>query len=191
MFSKMSYNQNLGITRQLSSQFSSPTSPRFPQSPTTNPTSLVSPHDDITEDNKSILIERLNDLVQRLSQDNSIDNDTVTKIHRDVDYIERVVNTAANHSRPPSVGLGIDDMIDGGRNANQEAVWAPKKAIQLQMPKRRQREKREEGMSSDAASRIAQEAEDLAVQLSNSVAELQKRKEESDVSSPTPCHKNI
>ncbi|CAG8979125.1 hypothetical protein HYALB_00000258 [Hymenoscyphus albidus] len=183
MPSTMSYN--LGITRQLSSQFSSPTSPRFARSPspspTTNPTSLASPHDDVTEDNKSILIERLNDIVQRLNQDSSVDDDTVTKIHRDVDYIERLIKTGASRSRRPSViGLGIDDMIDGRDYTNREAVWEPAPSIELKNPKRRERAKRGDDMSSSIAQKVAHEAEGLAIQLSNSVSELQKRKEESD-----------
>jgi hypothetical protein len=63
-----------GITHfpVLHRQFSSPTSRSFLES---------SPSEDLTQDNKDVLLDRLDDLILRLSKDNSLENSSVTAIH--------------------------------------------------------------------------------------------------------------
>jgi len=160
------------LQRQLSSP---PTSTAFMES---SPT----PSHDLTQDNKDVLIERLNDLVLRLSKDNSVEDSTVSAIHTEVDRIEALLKESdGQHKKSPSAG---SDIRTSGED-NFRAPLTPTRSLRMRFPDpppTRRSVVHEAPMSSEYAIEIAKSAEELALKLSVTVAELQLRREEADVS---------
>ena len=165
----------------LHRQFSSPTSSRFPESP--------SSQDDLTQDNKDVLIERLNDLMQRLSKDGaSIEDRAVTNIHHLVDDIETLMREKPKESKLDD----LDTESEIGDTKEQERLWGPSlprspiQNIRMRLPDSWRSPQPpaplEQEISASKAAEIAKKAEELASQLAKTVVELQIRKEESDVS---------
>jgi hypothetical protein len=140
---------------------------------------------DTSEDNKDVLIERLNDLVQRLSTDHSLEDRVVSRLHKEMDNIEIVMIKADVTQKLDSEQAGKK----GGRSVSEgnTSFWGsktPSRKVSIpksESPSRTPR-KEVERMSTDVAARIAQEAEALATSLSKSIVELQLRREEADVS---------
>jgi len=162
------------LHRQLS-----PTSADFPVSP--------SIQDDITQDNKDILIERLNDLVQRLSKDGaSIGDKAVTNIHHMVDGIETLMR-----EKPKTPKMDESDIdSEEGTTKEVEDKWGalprtPAQSVRMCLPESWKSAhpsvSLRENIDISKVAKIAKEAEELATQLSKTVAELQIRREESDV----------
>jgi hypothetical protein len=169
--------QYLGISHfpVLHRQFSSPTSRSFSDS---------SPGQDLTQDSKDVLIERLNDLVLRLSTTNELEDGAVTAVHSQVDKIESIVRGEERQQRPSHSrsGSGIS------RTKEDDPFWGPATPTQnvkmrlpdMSFPPRRPA--RHASVASPAkAIELAQAAEDLASKLAVTIEELQNRKEESDV----------
>jgi hypothetical protein len=182
--------QYLGISHfpVLHRQFSSPRSSTFPESP---------PIQDLTQDNKDVLIERLNDLIIRLAKDSSIEDSTISAIHNGIDRIELILKNRkiGTHKKSPSFGSDIQAFKGGG----EDAFWgplSPTRNARIQFPDSESLPEREPSspklahhfvipevrMSPDHAIEIAKSAEEVASRLSVTVAELQVRKEESDAS---------
>lgn len=191
--------QYIGISHfpVLHRQFSSPTSTIFAEpSPT--------PSQDLTQDNKDVLIERLNDLVVRLSKDSSVEDGVVSAIHTGVDRIELLLKNREKGAHKKSPSPGSDTFwgpITPTRNVRMRFPESPSSRYSLtreasfansefngreQLPgsptSHRQSITHEATMSAERAIEIAKSAEDLASKLSATVAELQVRREESDVS---------
>lgn len=152
-----------------------------------SPTSTIllgsSPSQDLAEDNKDVLIERLNDLVVRLS-DSSLEDRTISAIHTDVDRIETLIRYRGTHQSPP---VGSDSKASKG--SVEDVFWrplTPTRNISMRMPDSptspRHFIQYAAQMSTQRAIDLATSAEELASKLSETVAELQVRKEESDVS---------
>jgi hypothetical protein len=139
---------------------------------------------DISEDNKDVLIERLNDLVQRLSTDHSLEDKVVSRIHREMDNIEILMLKAdvapiiSNELATKKGEIFFPEQNNG--------FWRPKtptRKVSIPMPASSSVSvPKEERMSTAVATQVAKEAEELATQLSRSIAELHQRKEEADVS---------
>ena len=179
----------------LHRQFSSPTSIVFSEPPT--------PNQDLTQDNKDVLIERLNDLVSRLSLDSSVEDGIVSAIHGGVDRIEALLKNRekAAHKKSPSIG---NEIFGGPLTPTQNLrmhfpeTQSPRLSITreesfagsfngLEQLNRsptshRQSVSREAPMGAKRAIEVAKSAEELASKLAVTVAELQVRREESDVS---------
>lgn len=171
----MSYH--LGIAHHLPSlhrQLISPTSNGFPK---------AVPDEDLTEDSKDVLIERLNDLIARLSNARSIDDVAVTAIHSQMDNIELIVRREERHQSPPDGTVASLDVL-----RDEDNFWgppSPSQSLRMRLPPKPGSSvlpQRELSMSTAKAVKIAKEAEELASMLSTTVKELQTRREESDVS---------
>ena len=78
----------------LHRQFSSPTV-RLSESPTT------SIHD-LARDSKDVLIQRLNDLANRLAAEEALKDEDITALHIDVDRMERVAKSSVGVSQEES-----------------------------------------------------------------------------------------
>jgi hypothetical protein len=160
---------HLGISHFpiLHRQFSSPTHDSFNSNP--------SP--DLTQDNKDIVIERLNDLVLRLSKptSSSLDDRTVTALHSQVDRIEVLIRGAENGKipdhrdaddtrSPAPLSVGGEDAFWGPLSpARQVGMWLPQPRSPVP----------------DRA--IMTAADELASRLAATINELRVRREESDV----------
>jgi len=171
--------QYLGISHfpVLHRQFSSPTSRGLSDS---------SPSQDLTQDSKDVLIERLNDLVLRLSKAETVEDGAVTAIHSEVDKIELLLKGGEKHQKSERHSR---NQSSGSKALDDDSFWGPAtptQNIKMRFPdmsagNSRQSSYHESRMSPAKAVELAQAAEDLASKLSVTVAELQARKEESDV----------
>ncbi len=148
-----------------------------------------SPTQDVTQDSKDVVVERLNDLVSRLSNTNCLEDHVVANIHREVDKIEALIHGAEKHQRV----LSLSDNILANVPAEGEGLWGPLTPAQnmkMGLPNSSQRTPNvypnissgEHDISSSRAIEIATAAEHLVSKLSTTVAELELRKEEADVS---------
>lgn len=173
----MSYH--LGIAHHLPSlhrQLTSPTANGFPK---------AVPDEDLTEDSKDVLIERLNDLVARLSNARNIDDVAVTAIHSQMDRIELIVRREERHQSPLDGTVASLDVL-----RDEDNFWgppSPSQSLRMRLPPKPgsavlPQHQRELSMSTAKAVKIAKEAEELASILSTTIKELQTRREESDVS---------
>jgi hypothetical protein len=178
----------------LNRQISSPTTTVFSEPPT--------PSQDLTQDSKEVLIERLNDLVARLSSD--IEDSIVSEIHRGVHRIELLLKKnkeKGTHKKSLSVGSEtFGGPLTPTRNLRMHFPESPSPrpsitreaslAASFKGPDQlndsptshRQSVNRESTMSAERAIEVAKSAEELASKLLATVAELQVRREESDVS---------
>jgi len=173
--------QYLGISHfpVLHRQFSSPIRGAFSDSSPSQ--------QDLTEDSKDVLIERLNDLVQRLSTAQELDDGAVTAVHSQVDKIEMILKGEEKQKKPSH-----SRSSSGVPRDSPDPFWAPAtptKSIRMRLPDTSTRSQRPplrrnlQEVSSVKASELAQAAEDLASRMAVTLEEFQRRKEESDVSS--------
>lgn len=164
---------HLGIAHfpVLHRQFSSPASAVLLES---------SPSQDLAEDNKDVLIERLNDLVLRLS-DASLEDRTLSAIHIEVDRIETLIRERGTH---PSPRVGSDSRAS--KSSGEDVFWrplTPTRNISMRIPEPPTSPRHFIQYAAQMSTQcLATLAEELSSKLSETVAELQVRKEESDVS---------
>jgi hypothetical protein len=161
-----------------------------------------SQNQDITQDNKDILIERLNDLVALLSQNSRLEDSTVTAIHSGVDQIELLMR---GREPPSKAAQSVSDGVDAKQsNENGEDIfWGPSMSpirnIRLRLSDKASNSSHSPHhcprMTSSRAIEIAKVAEDLSLKLAATMSELRVRKEESDVSyigcSPLNCSADL
>jgi hypothetical protein len=170
----------------LHKQFSSPNA-RLSESPTTS-------IQDIARDSKDVLVQRLNDLANRLLAEEALKDEDITTLHIDVDRMERVMKKTEGvlqeepfHERrsPSSIGTlrdHEDDLFWG-------PPFSPSRKVTMRLPDSlvqtsHARLQRSLEMSPKKAVLLAQEADSLNDQLSRALKELQARKEESNVGHP-------
>lgn len=126
--------------------------------------------------------------MQRLSKDGaSIEDKVVTNIHHLVDGIETLMR-----EKPKSPKLDESDIESEGANTKEvESLWSPAlprtptQSVRMCLPESWKSPQPsslpKDEITISKATEIAREAEELATQLSRTVAELQIRREESDV----------
>jgi len=146
-----------------------------------------SQNQDITQDNKDVLIERLNDLVARLSKNSPLEDSTVTAIHSGVDQIELLMR---GREPPPKAAQSISDGFDAeqSKENGEDIFWGPSMSptrnIRLQLPDKASDSAHSPHhgpqMTSSRAIEIAKVAEHLSLKLAATMSELRVRKEESD-----------
>jgi len=170
----------LGISHfpVLHRQFSSPTAASFQES---------SPGQELIQDSKDVLIDRLNDLAVRLSNDNFEDH-TVSELHRRMDEMELFMRGEEKNLK--SIRVENDGYLrpttpsDNG----EDAFWgslSPTQSVRIRLPKspkpRKLRPRHvDSNMTTFRVNEISKQAEELVSQLTTVVTELQLRKEESD-----------
>ncbi|KUI57737.1 hypothetical protein VP1G_05036 [Cytospora mali] len=139
--------------------------------------------DDVTQDSRDVLVQRLNDLAQRLSAADVRASD-VGALHAQVDDMERVLSRgsrARSASRHSSSGtselhkarpvLLLPTHLHPSSVEQPEPVAAAADATSgNDSPK----------ISSEMADRIVEEAEGLCAEMASVIESLQKRREESD-----------
>jgi hypothetical protein len=142
-----------------------------------------SPGQDLMQDNKDVLIERLSDLLARVARDDSLEDSIVTSIHSQVDRIEQLM-----HQTSEKVGK---ENADQGLSLNDEDVFwgqlTPTKNVRMRLPDRPSTSSRCSipqtlKIAPPRGAELAIAAEELSSQLAATVADLRTRKEESDVS---------
>jgi hypothetical protein len=134
-----------------------------------------SPSQMLADDNKDVLIERLHDLILRLSDGTSIEESTISAIHAGVDKIEILMKrTARSDRRPPEVTSPAASMHS--RNHSDDSFWgsplpSPTQHRRMRIvesptsPIRSHKRRPEMGMSTAKAAEIAKAAEDLTAKL--------------------------
>lgn len=163
----------------LHRQFSSPTT-SFPLG--------SSPSQDLMQDNKDVLIERLNDLVLRLSKDSCLEDSAVTAIHAKVDQIELLIPGERSLPGLKQVGDKSNATARLSRDNEEDIFWqspTPTRTASMRLPETRknihsQSIPQVSETSTTRVAEIATAAEAIASQLTAAVLELQTRKEELD-----------
>lgn len=165
---------HLGIAHfpVLHRQLTSPTSKTFRE---------VSSNEDLTQDSKDILVDRLNDLILQLSNTNSLEDGAVSTIHSQVDKIEQLIRRQNGHTPHQSPRY-----LEASRE--EDTFWGPatptqnlKMRLPISQISSYSAVAKEPQMSTAKAGQVAKAAEDLASKMAITFAEMQKRKEESDV----------
>jgi hypothetical protein len=162
----------------LHRQFSSPTSTSLLES---------SSSQDLTQDNKDVLIERLNDLVLRLSKDRSVEDSIISAIHSGVDRIELLMKGREKENQKKSPQVSNESKH--ARGNSEDIFWGspltPTRNVRMRFPDSptspHHSVHRRPRMSADRAIEIVKSAEDLSSKLLATIMELQVRREESDV----------
>jgi len=182
----MSYHLGIAHFPVLHRQLTSPTSAYFPDVP----------DEDLTQDSKDVLMDRLSDLVVRLSKVRSLQDGAVSAIHREVDKIELLVN-GLEKTNSPSPTLSREK---SGLSSNEDDFWGPRtptQSMKMRLPvisqssSPRSEPKFVSNISPSRATEVARAAEELAVELASTVDKLLARKEESDVSNYPPPKKYL
>lgn len=171
----MSYHLGISHFPVLHRQLTSPTIEKFPELP----------EDDFTQDSKDVLIDRLNDLVLRLSNVKSLKDSAVSAIHREVDKIEALVNGVEKTNSPRELKRQQSGYLNDDRDIHD--FWGPPtptQNIKMRIPAISQNSSPRIVFESVAskADKVAKAAEELSAKLSSTVAQLLDRREESDVS---------
>ena len=86
-----------------------------------------SPGQELAQHNRDVLIERVKDLVNLLSQSDDFETGAMTEIHSKVDQIEEVLR--GNKKTPKSSSSSASSTSP--RGLNQEQQTSPSKAVQI------------------------------------------------------------
>lgn len=142
----------------------------------------------LTQDNRDVLIERLSDILASVTKDDSFEDGVITSIHTEVDRIEQIMRVGSRHQSPEKA----DNIVASvERSYNDEDVFwgpaTPTKNMRMRLPDRLPISSRRfipqtSKMNSTQASELAVVAEKLASRLATTAAEFQTRREESNVS---------
>ncbi|KAI9049914.1 hypothetical protein LZ554_006061 [Drepanopeziza brunnea f. sp. 'monogermtubi'] len=141
--------------------------------------SRETPNEDLTQDSKHALIDRLNHLVLRLSSVGSLKHRAISTIHSQVDKIEILVSRIEiKRPSPPLCKLSLNIP----REDDLPGHPAPNRNLEMENTTVSTKPHIEEGMnpgvSDTTPAKLAQAAEDLASRLSTTVVELQEWKVE-------------
>lgn len=111
------------LRRPFSPPTLAPSSPLYPQSESDNPGPDNEDHEDIAQDSRAALVQRLNDLAARLSRrQHRVQDESIDILHAKVDELEHVLSTP-DYSSGTTGGLrparrqslsSADDGQDGG-----------------------------------------------------------------------------
>ncbi|KAL3422442.1 hypothetical protein PVAG01_06598 [Phlyctema vagabunda] len=146
--------------------------------------------ENVTQDSKDVLIERLNDLALRLAEDR-LEDAAVSVLHKEVDRIELLMRARGGDARPAAPGrLGSQNgQSSGSKNGDEDVFWGPAtptRNVRMGIPQSLQQPKLNEDMVAPApritasrATELATSAEALVSQLTEAVSEIQARRDES------------
>ncbi|KAI2631898.1 hypothetical protein GGR54DRAFT_581338 [Hypoxylon sp. NC1633] len=180
------------VRRQLSSPFAG--SPSF-----LHPTDVGhSEHEDLVQDSRDVLVQRLNDLAAKLNQQDDLQEDNVYSLHATVDEMEQALSTRdhlsrrGQRSRPTSLILQNTrselNPFWGSLSPGRTMPGIANTPLRTQKSSSTQTDEKspigtsgdEPQMSAAQASRIAAEAQHLQEELESVVSSLRARQEESD-----------
>ncbi|KAK8133915.1 hypothetical protein PG984_005927 [Apiospora sp. TS-2023a] len=162
---------------------------------------------DLSQDSRDVLVQRLNDLVSRLSGDGGLLGDGIANLHARVDEMEHILRQSSspksqnghrrNQSSVDSSSIGGDgaSMLSGlpspaqpkspsagapSSDARTEAAPPQQQSRQSEPEEERQRRRSHFGDPSDQARKVLHDAEQLREALSGVIANLKARQEEQD-----------
>jgi len=93
--------------------------------PTAGPSSKeASPSQDITQDSKDVLVDRLNDLVLRISSTNALEDRDVAAVHAEVDLIEFLLRGREKSPKSPPV-LRESLEAKNSMDSREDIFWGP------------------------------------------------------------------
>ncbi|KAK3683663.1 hypothetical protein B0T22DRAFT_483488 [Podospora appendiculata] len=134
--------------------------------------------DELTQDSKDVLIERLTDLVQRLSAGHSTQESSLSALHAKVDEMEAVMATVPLQ---PIVNGKTPATTRGLRSASSLTSWlAPPLQLAASGSGSGTLLIKEPSLVAGVARLVVDEADRLSAQLASAVQGLQQRREESD-----------
>lgn len=158
---------------------------------------------DLSQDNRDVLVQRLNDLVSRLSGGGELLGDGVTNLHVRVDEMEQILRQSSSpkaqgHRRdtssissiqggPPPMSSGHPSPVQqiarlsGVPLSDTNSAAVPPRLLQNGTEEASQKRRSHFGDPSDHARRVLRDAEQLHGALTGVVMNLKARQEEQDV----------
>ncbi|KAI1210458.1 uncharacterized protein F4807DRAFT_423494 [Annulohypoxylon truncatum] len=176
------------MRRQFSSPLARSSSPLHSQE------TEHSDEEELVQDSKDVLVQRLNDLAAQLSRQDHIKGDDVYGLHAKVDEMERVLSTKDHHSsvwtprRTPRRSRPTSLILQNSRNEHDPFLGLSKLGrmmpgipnIPLPIQKSSSTQTTGNPMSAAVSDRIAREAQNLCKELEDVISNLRARQEESD-----------
>jgi len=143
------------------------------------------------QDNKDVLVQRLNVLAIRLMEEDDLDDEDIIKLHKDVDKLEQMVDVSMTRSQDNDHHYDEQSPVkeDHEEGSEDDVFWEPhrpgrnepSREFTMQMPvSLDNNSKTVSNKSTGKAVAIAAEAEALQSQLSKTIKELHLRNEESN-----------
>jgi hypothetical protein len=169
----------------------------------------VEEHRDITRDSKDVLVQRLNELAERLSRQNHVKDQIINVLHTKVDELEDVLRATSysskNKKKTRSLSTRSDerDGSDFSGEAPHPAELLLSDVSSLSSPTRAspsakteighggnpKAERRDSRMTVAQAERVIAEAQNLHKDLETVISNLRDRQEETEASSlPLSTH---
>ncbi|RDW62768.1 hypothetical protein BP5796_11070 [Coleophoma crateriformis] len=146
-----------------------------------------SPDEDVAQDSKDVLIDRLNDLVLRISDERYMEDGAVAAIHKEVDQIEGLMREKSPKAvRSGSQNSSVRHLGVGGKD--DEVFWgtpSPTRTSRRRLPEswtkaQANTASQPSDMTTSRATELTTAVDTLATQLSNALSEIKARKEESN-----------
>ncbi|KAI2468265.1 hypothetical protein F4781DRAFT_443651 [Annulohypoxylon bovei var. microspora] len=172
-------------------QFSSPLIRS--SSPLHSPEAEHSDEEELVQDSKDVLVQRLNDLAAQLNRQDHIKGDDVYGLHAKVDEMERVLSTkdhpsrwTPRRSRPTSLiiqSTSRNELDPFGVSPKLGRMMPSIPNIPLPIQKSSSTQTTGHQMSAAESGRVVQEAQNLCKELEEVVSNLRARQEESDARS--------
>lgn len=199
------------LRHPLSPPTLAPSSPLYPQSESDNPGPDHGDHEDVAQDSRDVLVQRLNDLAARLSRRrHHVQDESIGILHAKVDELEHVLSTPDYSSGTtgdprPSRLPSLSPADDGQYGSNHDWDTSPDNQLQSDVsglalltrssPSAKTRIDRQAGakarpraskMTAAQAEQMAAEAHGLYKSLEVVISNLRDRQEETEASWPGP-----
>ncbi|KAI1460889.1 hypothetical protein F4805DRAFT_454336 [Annulohypoxylon moriforme] len=188
------------MRRQFSSPLARSSSPLH-----SSPEVEHSDEEELVQDSKDVLVQRLNDLAAQLSRQDHVKGDDVYGLHAKVDEMEKVLSTKDHSSgsgwtprRTPRRSRPTSLILQNSRNEHDPFSGLPKLGrmmpnipnIPLPIQKSSSTQTTGRPMSAAASDRIVREAQNLCKELEDVISNLRARQEESDARSLLTAYTN-
>ncbi|KAI0506593.1 hypothetical protein F5B22DRAFT_623106 [Xylaria bambusicola] len=170
--------------RQFRPPSRAPSSPLYPHSDSYHPSPDHGSHEDTTQDSRDVLVQRLSDLVTRVSQGH-VEDESIYALHAKVDELESVLRLRDKSS---NIRYDGQDQSDLSWEPPHPDTLLPSDASSLVSPQRpspsakasKKTGPRASKMTREQAERIAAEAQDLHNSLEIFMSNLRDRQEETE-----------
>ncbi|KAI0426638.1 hypothetical protein F5Y09DRAFT_58308 [Xylaria sp. FL1042] len=181
------------LRRQFSPPTLAPSSPLYPHSDSDHRGLDYENHEDITQDSRDVLVQRLNDLVARLSQErHGVQDENIHALHAKVDELENVLDTRAypvkaRHDsqdrsnlswEPPGPANLLPSDVSSLASSTHPSPSAKAKANK--QAKDTETEQRASNLTVVQAEQIVAEVQDLHKNLEVVISNLRDRQEETE-----------
>ncbi|KAI0806393.1 hypothetical protein GGR55DRAFT_652472 [Xylaria sp. FL0064] len=183
------YSLGMSPLSPLRRQFSPPyplvpSSPLYPQSDSDHRGLDHENHEDVTQDSKDVLLQRLNDLVSRLNQERyGVEDEDLHALHAKVDELENVLDSRAYRAKARHDGKNRNSLSwesPDPTNLLPSDVSSLASPARLSPSAKETRKQRASNLTVAEAEQIVAEVRDLHKNLEVVISNLRDRQEETE-----------